>query len=144
MILPLGLHKDPDTGEAHERYLIYGRTVKDAQMKKVGSKGTSLLAFGVSPGRDEELVNVKLWGYDADENDGLKKGSTILADCLLEQREYNGRTYKDYTARMFAVLGADAPVTVKSTGTKSSKSETVEPENPYDGFTDINSDDLPF
>ena len=142
MILPLGLYKDPDTGETRERYLIYGRTVKDAQMKKVGSRGTSLLAFGVSPGRDEELVNVKLWGYDADENDGLKKGSTILADCLLEEREYNGRTYRDYTARVFAVLGADTPV--KTTNAKRSKSETVEPENPYDGFTDINSDDLPF
>ena len=142
MILPLGLHKDPDTGEVHERYLIFGRTVKDAQMKKVGSKNTSLLSFGVSPGRDEELVTVKLWGYDADENDGLKKGSTILADCLLDQREYNGRTYKDYTARVFSVLGADTPV--KMTGSKRTKDATVEPENPYSGFTDVSSDDLPF
>ena len=72
----------------------------------------------------------------------VKKGSTILADCLLDQREYNGRTYKDYTARVFSVLGADTPV--KMTGLKRTKDATVEPENPYSGFTDVSRDDLPF
>lgn len=141
MILPIGMHQDPETGELHERVLVFGRTIMDAQMKTVGAKGTAMLSLRVSPGRDEEIVGIKLWGYDAQDHDGLPKGTMVLADCLKECREYMGKTYTDYVPRNFAVLGHDTPAKKRSR-----KSTTdVPPEDPYAGFTDIqNREELPF
>ena len=140
MIQNIGLYTDEVTGETQERFLIFGHLIKDGAMKAVGAKGTSMLSLSVSPGRGDELVNIKLWGYDAVAYDGLKRGSTVLADCILEQREYMGKTYKDYKAINFAVLGGNAQA---GTHVKRAKKDPVEPEDPMAGFEDYQGS-LPF
>ena len=58
----LFINEDKDFGD---RYFVLGRLIKDAELKNVGSKGTPLLTLKVSPGRDEDIVTVKLWSADA-------------------------------------------------------------------------------
>ena len=137
MILKIGNYVDQQTGDIRDRYLVIGHTIKDAEVRTVGAKGTSMLSFGLSPGKDEPLINMKLWGYDAIAYDGLRRGTTIIADCYCESREYNGKTYTDYIPLNF--LAVDQP---KQTGTKRAK--TVKPEDPNEGFVDIPVGDLPF
>lgn len=134
----LFINEDKDFGD---RYFVLGRLIKDAELKNVGSKGTPLLTLKVSPGRDEDIVTVKLWSADALAYDGLKKGATIMADCRENAREYNGKLYKDYTANLIMCADEVYAPTKKRAG---SKGKTVDPE-PYDGgFTDFDQGDLPF
>lgn len=139
MILSIGTYTIEDSGEIKNRVLIIGRLIKDGKLQTVGSKGTSMLTFGVSPGRGEKLVNIKMWGYDAIDYADIKKGTTIIADTYEDSREYGGKTYVDYIP-LNIIAASEKP---KQRQTRNSR---VEPENPVDGFTDLNlnADDLPF
>ena len=139
MILPTGTYTFEDTGEVKNRALIFGRLIKDAELKNVGSRGTSLLQLRVSPGRGEDIINVKMWGYDAVDFANTKKGATILVDAYEDTRDYNGKTYTDWVS-----LNTLAVSEQKSSKTGRSPRAKVEPENPVDSFTDIASDDLPW
>lgn len=127
-------------GVVHDRYLIMGRVIKDAEMRTVGAKGISMLSFALSPGRDEDLVRIKMWGYDALDYNGLRKGTVMLLDCYEDSREYQGKTYTDYIP-LNVIDVADKP---RQPGARSRTPKEVVPEDPMQGFTDINSDDLPF
>jgi hypothetical protein len=142
MILPIGTYKDEQTGEVKNRVLIFGRTIKDAEFKTVGQRGTSMLKMSMSPGRGENLVNVKMWGYDAVDYADTKKGTTFLLDAFEDAREYNGKTYIDYIP--LNVLAMGERETRSARGRRAAKVEPQEPATD-DGFTDIvNKDDLPW
>lgn len=139
MKLHIGQYIDKDTGEQYDRYLIMGRSIKDAEMKTVGARGTSMLSFPLSPGRNEELLNIKMWGYDALDYNGLRKGTTLILDAYEQSREYNGKVYRDYVP-LNVIDMAEKP---RQTRPRTPK--TVVPEDPLAGFTDIqNPEDLPF
>lgn len=139
MIIPLGTYTIEDSGEVKNRVLVLGRLIKDGKFQTVGSKATPMLTFGVSPGRGEKLINVKMWSYDAVDYAEIKKGTTIIIDAYEDVREYGGNTYVDYIP-LNIVAASEKP---KQKQTRKSK---VEPENPIDGFTDLalNPEDLPF
>lgn len=141
MILQIGTYTDEATGEVKPRALIFGRTIKDAEFKTVGQRGTSMLKMSVSPGRGEPLLSIKMWGYDAVDFAETKKGTTVLLDAYEDAREYNGKTYVDYIP--LNVLAMNERETRSARGRRAAR---VEPENPAgDGFTDIvNKDDLPW
>lgn len=142
MILQIGTYTDEATGEVKPRALIFGRTIKDAEFKTVGQRGTSMLKMSVSPGRGEPLLSIKMWGYDAVDYADTKKGQTILVDAYEDAREYNGKTYVDYIP--LNVIALSKPETRSARGRRASR---VEPEEPQtdDGFTDItNQDALPW
>ena len=130
----LFINEDRELGD---RYLVFGRLIKDAELKNVGAKGTPLLTLKVSTGRNDELVTMNLWSADALAYNGLKKGTTVLAECRESVREYNGKTYKNYTADFFMCADESA------TPVKKPKEKTVDPE-PVDSFMDISSSDLPW
>lgn len=145
MILPIGKWLDETTGEYKDRFLVLGMVMKDADYRTVGAKQTPMLTLIVSPGRGEDLVNIKMWSYEADKHRGVKKFRTVFADVYAETREYQGKTYTNYTPLtiMFdgAAFGEPAPQK------RTRKSNTVEPQSQADeeGFFDIqNKDDLPF
>lgn len=139
MILKTGTWKDDNTGEIRDRYLIIGRVMK-TEMKTVGQRNTSMLSVALSPGRGEDLITVKLWGYDAQDYNGLQKFSTIMIDAYEESREYNERTYTDYIP--LNIIACDPPRAAAPARRK--RSDPVQPQDPMAGFTDINTDDLPF
>ena len=101
-----------------------------------------MLTLCVSPGREEDLLNIKMWSWYADKYKGIKKGRTVLCDAIAESREYNGKTYTDYTPLviMFDVFSSAGG---QATQTRARKDKTVEPES-QEGFFDVPTDDLPF
>jgi hypothetical protein len=129
-------------GVVHDRYLVMGRVIKDAEMRTVGAKGTSMLSFSLSPGREEDLVRIKMWGYDALDYNGLRKGTMMLLDCYEDSREYQGKTYTDYIP-LNVMDVSEKPGRGAGTGKRAQKE--VEPQDPMAGFVDFtNHDDLPF
>lgn len=136
MIQKIGTYTDPNTGETKDLYNIFGRAIKDAELKQVGSKGTSMLTISVSVGREMPLVTIKMWSYDADEWSDVAKGATILAEATENVRTYNGKEYKDYTPLFFMAQTHKASARKKPT-------KNLEPEDVFEGFTDIQGD-LPF
>lgn len=143
MVLPIGKWLDETAGEYKDRFLIYGNVVKDAEYKQVGSKQTPMLTLCVSPGREESLINIKLWSYNADKYRNVKKGRTIIADAIAETREYQGKTYTDYVPLVVMFDGGSFGEPTPQKRTPKSK---VEPESQAtdDGFFNIPSGDLPF
>ena len=136
------IDKTADSGEMHDRYLIFGRAIKDAEFKPVGAKGTSLLTIVLSPGKEEDLVRVKLWGYDAMAYNGLKKGTMLLLDAYEDKRDWEGKTYTDYIP-LNVMDVSEKPGRGSGTGKRTQKE--VEPQDPMAGFVDFtNHDDLPF
>ena len=145
MILPIGKWYDPTNDAYYDRFLIFGYTVKDAVYKTVGSKQTPMLTLTISTGREEELINIKMWSYNADKYRSLKKGRTIICDAYADTREYQGKTYTDYMPLVFTTDGGSVGEPAPQKRTR--KSNTVEPQSQADeeGFFDIqNTDDLPF
>ena len=143
MILRTGTYTFEDTGEVKNRALIFGRTIKDAELKSVGSRGTSLLNLRVVSERGGDIMAVKMWGYDAIDYADIKKGATVLIDAYEDTRDWQGKTYTDWVViNVIAVSERTAKSTGK--GTRAS----VKPENPAntvdDGFTDLVSNDLPW
>ena len=139
MKLKIGTWMDDRTGEVKDRYLIFGKVMKDAEMRTVGAKGSQKLSLAISPGMGEDLETVTMWGYDAAAYNGTKKFTTMLIEAYENRREYMGKTYTDYI-----------PLNVIDVSERRGKepprkraSKEVEPEDPYAGFTDI-SGDLPF
>lgn len=138
MILRIGDYMDEVSGEIKPRCLVFGRAIKDGNFKTVGAKGISMLTFGMSPGRGENLVNIKMWGFDAVDYADIKKGTTILADTYEDKREYGGKTYTDYVV-LNVIAIADKPMKARNS------KRNVEPEDPTAVFQDItNVEELPF
>lgn len=141
MILRTGTYTDEQTGEVKNRALIFGRTIKDAEFKTVGQRGTSMLTFSVNTGRGEPLVGIKMWGYDAVDYADIKKGMTVLIDAYENSREYNGKTYTDWVS--LNVIALNKKESRSERGRRASKVVPQEPAT-EDGFTDIASNDLPW
>ena len=132
----LFINEDAERGD---RYFVFGRLIKDAEMKTVGAKGTPLLQLKVSPGFEEDIVTVKLWSADALAYNGLKKGATILADCRENKREFQGKMYTDYTANFFMCADEAQACATRSKG---SREKVVEPEELFEDI--VNPEGLPF
>lgn len=93
--------------------MVCGRLPKDAELRTVGEKNSSLLSFGLAVGeRDEDgtkttvWANVQAWHERARKYAGLKKGDTVMVIGKLDVREYEGKTYKNLVADMIITEGA--------------------------------------
>lgn len=137
MKIKIGTYTDERTGEVKDRYLIFGKVMK-SKFGTVGAKGTSKLDISLSPGMGEDLCRIAMWGYDALAYNGIQKFSTMLVEAYEDAREWQGKTYVDYIP--LNVI----EVSERRGKSAQQKSREVEPQDPMAGFTDINSDDLPF
>lgn len=142
MKIKIGTWTDDRTGEVKDRYLIFGKVMK-TDFRTVGAKGVSKLSLAISPGIGEPLENVTFWGYDALAYNGIQKFTTMLIEAYENVREYNGREYVDYNI-LNVIDVADKPRPSATAKPRAASAREVPPEDPYAGFTDINSDDLPF
>jgi hypothetical protein len=137
MKIKIGTWTDERTGEVKDRYLLFGKVMK-SKFGTVGAKGTSKLDIFLSPGMGEQLERIAMWGYDALAYNGIQKFATMLVEAYEDAREWQGKTYVDYIA--LNVID----VSEKRGKAAPKKANEVEPQDPMEGFTDINSDDLPF
>lgn len=88
--------------------IVAGSATRDAELKLVGSKNTPLCTFGMAVGRDENdasiYVNVKSWRDLAEYAAGIRKGMPVFAAGKVEEREYEGKVYKDLVAEFLMYL----------------------------------------
>jgi hypothetical protein len=136
----LFINEDRELGD---RYLVFGRLIKDAELKNVGAKGTPLLTLKVSVGREEDIAEVKLWSFEATRYNGIKKGAVVIADCRESVREYNGKKYKSYTADFIMCEDYLKESAHRAAG---SRAKTVDPE-PTEQMADFditNTADFPW
>jgi len=81
-------------------YFIVGRATKDATLKRVGGKNYELCEFSLAVDKAEDtrtvFANCKAWHDLASYAALIKKGASVAAVCRIEEREHNGKTYRDY------------------------------------------------
>lgn len=113
-----------------------GRVSKDAECKLVGDKNTPVCSFSIIAGKRQDtttiFVNCKAWRELAEHAACLKKGDSVCVTGSIEEREYNGKTYKTLVADWLSVAKAGA---------------SSLPENsPQPDFSPLTNtdDDLPF
>lgn len=91
--------------------MVCGGCSKDAELRHVGEKATPRCTVGVAVGKrqnaygEEETVwcNVVAWRAAAEALAGARKGTPVLVIGRLEEREYEGKTYRDLVADYVSV-----------------------------------------
>ena len=82
-----------------EHWMAVGNVTRDAQMRAVGEKQTPVTAFSLACGKRKDtttiFVECKAWRELAKCAATLRKGDNVCAIGKIEEREYNGKTYKD-------------------------------------------------
>lgn len=87
----------------HGAFTLAGRLIKDVEVKQVGEKqwkkATLAIAVGDKKEGDDEIINVIAKFALAEYAGELRKGDNVAVIGTKEKpREYNGKTYQDYTA----------------------------------------------
>jgi single-stranded DNA-binding protein len=91
--------------------IIAGRATKDAEVKQIGEKHTTVVNFGVAVGKDS-FVNCKVFGTNLTGiASNIKKGDSLCAAGAIEEREYNGKIYKTLNIEWLNVIGIHAAAT---------------------------------
>ena len=95
-----------------------GKLTKDAEyrtIEKLDNKPVlkvSTFLGGKKP--NAEYMTVSLWDADADTYNGLKEGDVVLFGGIPEEREYNGKIYKEIKSpTYFRPLAGHKPTPVK-------------------------------
>ena len=82
-----------------ENWMAVGTVTRDAEMRTVGAKQTPITAFSVAAGKRKDtttiFVECKAWRELAKVAATLHKGDSVCMIGKIEEREYNGKTYKD-------------------------------------------------
>lgn len=109
---------------------VTGRVVGTVKTSKVGANETPLARFGCKcgEGREGEIMNVKAWRNLAEFAETLQNGDAVDVSGYLETREYDSKTFTDLVADYINV----------------SRAIPAQPIVDADGFTDLDSSDIPF
>jgi len=115
--------------------MVVGKATKDADYRLVGTKNSALCKLGLVVGRKEDdspiYANIDAWWDLAGACKGVRKGDTVLALGTIEEREYNGQTYKTLRAEFASVVQrVDVPAAA--------------PPPDSDDFVDVPDSELPF
>lgn len=100
-------------------FMVIGYVPKDAEIKKVGQNGSSKTSFSVkaseTTGADGKKVpnwtSCVAWHEMARICAGFKKGDFVMAIGKIEEREYEGKKYKDLVVE-FATKAGGMPVQI--------------------------------
>jgi single-stranded DNA-binding protein len=113
------------------RTLFVGRIVKRGDLRSVGQRNTSLLAFHVTDlsDRNNKEWECQLWGRQA-ENASLTIGDVVFIDGSLEEREYEDKNRQRHVGQRINVSeitrcnAADKPVEPQQPKPEPSKAAT--------------------
>ena len=96
-------------GKIGNGVFVTGRAMKDAILRRVGEKDTAVASWGMivdKRGDDAVFVDCKAW-YELGEYSGqIRKGDSVLAVGRIEEREHNGKTYRDLVCDFVSVSSA--------------------------------------
>lgn len=123
--------------------LVTGVVTRDASYRYVGAKNTPVCSFSVAAGKRKDtttiFVEMKCWRALARYASLVRKGDSVCAIGSIEEREYNGKTYKNLVCDWLNVV------------TPSMQGASPAPQVPADapvpaGFSELSDADgeLPF
>lgn len=102
-------------GKVGDIVIATGYAFKDAELKHIGDKGTSLCEFTVVVGKEADgkgkFANCKAWRELGEYAANIKKGDAVCVMGTLESREYNGKTYNNLVADWLNIAGAGTSAT---------------------------------
>lgn len=103
----------------NEYFMAVGVATRDAQYRTVGEKQTPVTSFSLACGKRPDtttiFVECKAWRNLATYASVIRKGAAVCAIGKIEEREYNGKTYKDLVCDWMNVAGAPGPASTPPT-----------------------------
>ena len=97
-------------GKIGNAVIVTGRAGRDATLKTVGDRGTKIADWSILADKREDdtavFVNCKAFYELAEYAAQIRKGDAVLAVGRIEEREYNGKTYKDVVCDFVSVSSA--------------------------------------
>lgn len=122
-------------------FMVSGTATKDAEYKRVGEKQSAVCTFGLAVGKNKDtttiFANCKAWRGLADYAAGIRKRDSVCAIGTIEEREYNGKTYKTLVLEWLHYIPSGS----------SAEYQPAQPPVTKDTFRDLTDDpesDLPF
>ena len=119
-------------GKVGDIVIATGYAFKDAELKHIGDKGTSLCEFTVVVGKEADgkgkFANCKAWRELGEYAANIKKGDAVCVMGTLESREYNGKTYTNLVADWLNIVGAGASAAPSKEFPKGVKFESISDE----------------
>ena len=122
---------------------VAGTCTKDAELNYVGEKQTPMCTFSLAVGKRQDMAtifaNCKAWRSLAVQASQVHKGDSVFAVGIIEENEYQGKTYKNLVMDYFGIqpkVEYEAGEQVKSES--EIRSALAIPGEP------INDGDLPF
>lgn len=136
-------------------FMVCGYVPKDAELKTVGEKNSSKTSFSVKASeitkpdgtKEAKWTNCVAWHATARICSEFKKGDFVLAIGKMEEREYQGKTYKDLVVEFAVKSGVTAtiPASTLQTAAESSGASNPDAIGDLSEFEEILSDgDCPF
>lgn len=129
-------------------FVVCGFVARDAELKQVGEKKSSLCRWSVKAGekltetgeKEPIWVSCQAWHDTARLAANIKKGDTVFCVGRLEKNEYQGKIYKNLVCEYISIMGKAAAAPAPA------PSATAESENiDLNEFEEILSDgEVPF
>ena len=86
---------------------VAGTCTKDAELKYVGEKQTPMCTFSLAVGKRQDtttiFANCKAWRSLAVQASQVHKGDSVFAVGIIEENEYQGKTYKNLVMDYFGI-----------------------------------------
>lgn len=127
-------------------FVICGYVAKDAELKHVGEKKSSLCTWSVkvsekNGNKGANWTNCKAWHSAARFAANIKKGDTVLCIGKIEANEHEGVTYKNLVCEYISIMGKS-----NSAASAAPPSTVIDPETvDLNEFEEILSDgEVPF
>lgn len=80
--------------------MIQGTVTRDAEFKITGAKNTKIASFSLAVGKNKDTTTVfatcKAFGRLAEYAANVRKADSVMCIGKAQEREYNGKTYKDF------------------------------------------------
>lgn len=116
--------------------LVTGTVTKDAQLKYVGEKSTPVCNFSIAAGKREDgstiYVDIRAWRSLTMCSALARKGDAVCAIGTVEEREYNGKTYKTLVCEWLNVAtAASGKATASESGNSFSELSDSDGELPF-------------
>lgn len=135
-----------------EHWILTGTATRDAERKNVGEKQTALCKWGMAIGKRPDTTTIfcdcAAWRSLGEYAALIRKGDAVCAIGKIEEREYNGKTYKTFNCEWLNIAKTLVPPTATASRPLDELSrfpQVHEKAPPKDMFSEEdNGQELPF
>ena len=122
---------------------VHGYATKESNLKIVGDKGSKLCEFSLIIGKKQDGSNIttycKAWRKIAITASRIQKGDSVRCLGTIEEREYNGKTYRNLICEWISVCGGNS-----TSASSPIQSQSEQSREPGDDSVEFDESDSPF